>query len=141
MLNNCKPARVGFSGQLGAFVATLGLAGCCVLTGARAMANPFTAGDVVVSQENFVGADPTNAYVQSTINADTTAGNAGNVFADLFNNPNIPGIDGVYQLSEYLPSEHWDRFGQCRIRAGHTTDAAFGPKCRPGTDRQFQQQI
>ncbi len=61
----------------------------------------FTAGDVVVSQINYVGADPTNSVVQGIVNGDLTAGTSGNTFADLFNNPNIPGVQGTETLNEY----------------------------------------
>ena len=61
----------------------------------------FSAGDVVVSQINYVGADPTNSVVQGIVNGDLAAGNSGNTFADLFNNPNIPGVQGTETLSEF----------------------------------------
>jgi hypothetical protein len=67
----------------------------------RSSADAFTAGDVVVSQLNYVGADPTNSVVQGIVNGDLTAGSSGNTFADLFNNPNIPGVQGTISLNEY----------------------------------------
>ena len=71
------------------------------LTAQSSFGQAFTAGDVVVSQLNYVGADPTNAVVQGIVNGDLTAGLSGNTFADIFNNPNIPGVQGTETLNEY----------------------------------------
>ncbi len=71
------------------------------LVSQRSFGQGFTAGDVVVSQINYVGADPTNSVVQGIVNGDLAAGTSGNTFADLFNDPTVPGVQGTETLAEY----------------------------------------
>ncbi len=97
----------------------------------------FTSGDIVVSQMTYVGADPTNPVVQGIVNGDLVAGTSGNTFADIFNNPNIPGVQGLDSLNEYSTADVETNMATANLQGTMILPAPTGANTGSGLTGSF----